>query len=134
MKINDVLNVINNKTTLDDTKYSKIIFDIEEGREDQKLTSGRRDWLILADIYNNGEYNQKFHLENYLKFKLNDGLSGDENFENKCFKYIKNGALRIYIMEVILSYDNEYVYKYYLKLMEYYNSNNALNKCPKYPF
>jgi len=74
----EVLNKLiqNDEVTKADTVYSRKIFkEYEEGKQDHEIMSGmlkeyRRDWLVLADIYNNGRYTQKFHLYIYLQFKL----------------------------------------------------------------
>ncbi|WP_125765871.1 hypothetical protein [Levilactobacillus mulengensis] len=92
-----------------DTNASKRIFEVEEGKEDSLVRKGklirngkqirhRRDWLILADIYNNGEYTQGFHLRNYIEFKLHDGATrSDGLYDGR----IRNAALYFYIREVV---------------------------------
>lgn len=91
----------------DDTEASERIFKLEEGYEDAKIISGeikktRRDWLVIADIYNNGERNQKFHLRNYIEFKLKNGANLEDSFYDG---RIRNAALYLYIREVIYGDD-----------------------------
>ena len=75
MNNNDVIHLLEKSSTKADTEFSKNIFDVyEEGKEDTDIIAGRlnknrRDWLILADLYNDQKYTQKFHLLMYLKFK-----------------------------------------------------------------
>lgn len=110
-----VLKILENEEN-GDTDYSEAIFEIEEGAEDKKIKkeiknnnvrNKRRDWLILADIYNGGNYTQKFHLQNYLKFKLNDGYKETDNFYKTCYKHLRNAALILYINEVIFEENEE---------------------------
>lgn len=114
-----------------DTTYSKNIFKIEEGAEDNKIKENdiknkRRDWLILADIYNEGQYTQKFHLQNYLKFKLNDGYKETDNFYT-CYKYLRNAALILYINEIIFKENEESLKKKYEEIEKDYKNNNNIN-------
>lgn len=131
IKIADVLKKL--KTAPDDTIYSLAIFILEEGAEDNKIKESniknkRRDWLILADIYNEGQYTQKFHLQNYLKFKLNDGYKENESFYSTCYRYLKNAALILYINEVIFEETNESLEnKYDLIVKRYTNDKNKIN-------
>lgn len=115
-----------------DTTYSKAIFDIEEGAEDNKIKENdmknkRRDWLILADIYNERQYTQKFHLQNYLKFKLYDGYEKNESFYSTCYRYLKNAALILYINEVIFEENDESLEKKRNIIANYYKNNNINN-------
>ena len=77
MNNNDVIHLLEKSSTKADTEFSKNIFDLyEEGKEDTDIITGRlnknrRDWLILADLYNDQKYTQKFHLLMYLKFNPN---------------------------------------------------------------
>lgn len=94
------------KNAKEDTRFSKEIFLLEEGREDSSLKynkkAGRRDWLIISDLYNkSANYSQRFHLENYLKFKVADGLNPDALFKSTCYRYIRNVALILYIREIV---------------------------------
>ena len=115
----------------DDTKYSEAIFKIEEGAEDNEIKDSnmknkRRDWLILADIYNGGQYTQKFHLQNYLKFKLNDGYNEDDNFYKTCYNRLRNAALILYINEVIFG-ENKKSLDNKRKTIENYYKDNKIN-------
>ncbi|MDL2310600.1 hypothetical protein LJC13_01315 [Peptostreptococcaceae bacterium OttesenSCG-928-C18] len=127
MKIKDVLEILEN--AIDDSENSKMIFNLEEGHEDNQIKSGliargRRDWLIIADIYNNGKYSQKFHLWNFLQFKTkNDKRKLLENFS---YGRIQNGALLVYIKEVIFKEDATQLVAY---LKKYYELDNGrINK------
>lgn len=129
--IDDVLKKLENAP--DDTIYSLAIIILEEGDEDKKIKESnmknkRRDWLILADIYNEGQYTQKFHLQNYLKFKLYDGYKKNESFYSTCYRYLKNAALILYINEVIFEETNESLEnKYDLIEKHYTNDKNTIN-------
>lgn len=102
MDIGEVLDILENARG--DTEFSKDIFNsYEEGMQDDDLRKGRRDWLIIADIYNDRNYTQKFHLKNYLHFKLEDGLCRKDNFENRCYRYFNNSALILYTREIIFN-------------------------------
>lgn len=72
-----------------DTEYSRKIFEREEGREDSTLKQDRRDWILIPEIYGSNHCSQRFHLENYLKLKLHDGLKESDQFETKCYCYIR---------------------------------------------
>ena len=106
MKVKDVLEKLN--TAEDDSENSELIFEIEEGKQDKKIKSGeiqgkRRDWLVIADIYNDGNQTQKFHLWNFLQFKIKkQELDLGDNFT---YGRINNGALIVYIKEVIFEED-----------------------------
>ena len=136
--ISDVLKILEDAPN--DTNYSSAIFKIEEGAEDNKIKdeiknnnvrNKRRDWLILADIYNGGNYTQKFHLQNYLKFKLNDGYKENDNFYNECYKHIRNAALILYINEIIFKEneeDEELLKKKFEDITNHYKNNkNNIN-------
>ena len=129
MTIGQVLEKL--KEARNDTYFSKKIFDIEEGKEDIQLTSGRRDWLIISEIYGNPaeeRYTQRFHLENYLNFKLYDGLPEDTIFRTKCYRYIRNVALLLYIREEIFGESKEELEPLYKKACTYYkNEENEIN-------
>ena len=125
-----VLKILENEEN-GDTDYSEAIFDIEEGAEDNKIKernmkNKRRDWLILTDIYNEGCYTQKFHLQNYIKFKLNDGYKETDNFYT-CYKYLRNAALILYINEIIFKEDEESLKKKYEEIEKDYKNNNINN-------
>lgn len=118
------------KRVCNDTESSKMIFQIEEGGEDQKVQSGnlirngkkinhRRDWLVLADIYNNGDYTQKFHLHNYIDFKLHDGATrADYLYDGR----IRNAALYLYIREIVYEDD---VTDACEKVINFYNTTDG---------
>ena len=129
MKIKKVLKKLKKAPT--DTELSRALFLLEEGKVDAALqasgVSGRRDWLILADIYNEGEYTQKFHLQNYLQFKLHDGLDEQADFEQECFRYIRNVALILYIREVIFKESPTVLEPLYAVAKEYYENEGRLN-------
>ncbi|WP_261810323.1 hypothetical protein [Levilactobacillus humaensis] len=104
-----------------DTRSSKTMFlEYEEGQEDKKiiregLKNKRRDWLVLADIYNNGEQNQKFHLKTYIEFKLNNGYSeGDKLYDG----WIRNAALYFYIREEFYGDDVTFAFERAKKFYE----------------
>lgn len=128
--IADVLKILEDAPN--DTNYSKAIFDIEEGAEDNKIKernmkNKRRDWLILTDIYNEGCYTQKFHLQNYIKFKLNDGYKETDNFYT-CYKYLRNAALILYINEVIFEENEELLKEKFNDVTNHYkNDKNKIN-------
>lgn len=126
MTINDVLTKLENAS--DDTEFSKDVFDnYEEGKQDLDLKTGRRDWLIIADIYNKGQYTQKFHLKNYLDFKLKDGLCLEDDFRKKCYSYFNNAALIFYTREIVFEDKKETLESEYKKAKEYYNQNGKIN-------
>lgn len=133
MKISEVLDKL--KKAPDDTKYSKRMFkEYEEGKEDQIIKQSnsrhRRDWLIIADIYHGGNYNQKFHLQNYLEFRLQDGLTKDDLFETNCYRYLRNAALILYIREVIFEESKEKLEETFNRAKKYYENNGRVNNCP----
>jgi len=127
MTIQEVLDKLENAT--EDTCFSSKIFALEEGRQDDGLKKGRRDWLIIADIYNKGKKTQKFHLTNYLNFKLNDGLTPSDDFLNKCYRYIRNTALILYIAQEIFDIPEKNLERLFKKAEEHYKSNEEPN-CP----
>lgn len=115
-----------------DTTYSKAIFDIEEGAEDNKIKENdmknkRRDWLVLADIYNGRQYTQKFHLQNYLNFKLNNGYKETDNFYKTCYQHLRNAALILYINEVIFKEKEESLKKKCEEIEKDYKNNKINN-------
>lgn len=115
-----------------DTDYSKAIFDREEGAEDNKIKESnmknkRRDWLVLADIYNGRQYTQKFHLQNYLNFKLNNGYKETDNFYKTCYQHLRNAALILYINEIIFKENEESLKKKYEEIEKDYKNNNINN-------
>ncbi len=123
--VKEVLTIVEMDSTAKDTYFSREVFKMEEGAQDKREeTKNRRDWLVIADIYNkdpdtaedgNGKYTQKFHLWNYLKFKLaNKKITENDIFS---YAYIRNAALVLYIREVIL---NENVEEQYESVREYY--------------
>lgn len=111
-----------------DTEYSKAIFEIEEGSEDSALKHGRRDWILISEIYGSDHCSQRFHLDNYLKFKLHNGLKESDQFETKCYRYIRNVALILYIREVIFDERKEDLELLVYKAKEQYsNDANKIN-------
>ena len=113
MKVKKVLELLENAE--EDTVFSKDIFDnYEEGLQDKQIKEGdfkrnRRDWLIIADIYNEGKYTQRFHLWNFLQFKLhNKKITLDSEFT---YSRIRNGALMLYIKEVLMEEKVEELYE-----------------------
>ncbi|MCJ1995558.1 hypothetical protein GYN67_02470 [Lactococcus piscium] len=132
MNNNDVIHLLEKSSTKADTAFSKNIFDLyEEGKEDTDIIAGRlnknrRDWLILADLYNDQKYTQKFHLLMYLKFKYkNSKIKLEEPFK---YPYIANAALRLYIGEVIEERD---MADYYTKVERFYKNKGSINKAPR---
>lgn len=124
--VKEVLTELEKRSTPTDTYFSREIFKIEEGAQDKREgIKNRRDWLVIADIYNkapdntkggNKKYTQKFHLWNYLKFKLaNKQIKESDVFS---YAYIRNAALVLYIREVIFEENVETQYesvrKYYI--------------------
>lgn len=121
-----------------DTECSEIIFkEYEEGKEDEEARlnkTGRRDWLVIADIYNHEDgddkYNQRFHLINYLKFRLNNGLGVEDNFEKRCYPYFNNVALILYTREVVLDHfkkDDPELMKLFNQAKEHYQEDGKIN-------
>ena len=129
MKVKKVLKKL--KKAPVDTKFSKALFLLEEGKEDASIKergiAGRRDWLILADIYNEGAYTQHFHLQNYLQFKLHDGLDEQADFEQEVFRYVRNVAMILYIREVILKESPEDLEPLYEQAKAYFEAEGRLN-------
>lgn len=141
MKIQEVLDVL--KSADWDTNWSRQIYDVEEGLEDKCIRKdreksaecqisikGRRDWIILWEIYGKKMYatinaapNQRFHLENYLQFKLQDGLKLEDDFEKKCYRYIRNAALILYIREIVFKETAESLKPIAEKVVEQYNND-----------
>lgn len=87
MIIKEVITCLENVNIKTDTEASLDIFEnYEEGKQDKLILSGeinksRRDWIVLADIYNDNNYTQKFHLLTYLNFKLyNKQVSLNDEF------------------------------------------------------
>jgi len=123
-----------------DTETSKRIFDIEEGKEDRAVCDGtlrhngkrithRRDWLVLADIYNNGNETQEFHLRNYIEFKLHDGATEGEPLQDGM---IRNAALYLFVREVIYEDSEEVIDEAREKVVEFYNCDaNLVNRGAK---
>lgn len=131
MKIKEVLTKLEQSET--DTKYSKEIFnDYEEGKQDKEIKKNknvnRRDWFIIADIYNNGNQSQKFHLKNYLEFRLKNGLDKTDDFEKCCYRYFRNAALVIYIREVIFKEPEDKVKSLFENVKEYYKEGGEINR------
>lgn len=111
LTIGDVIFVLENESKKD-TEKSRIIFNLEEGEELRQNIKPKRDWLIIADLYNkeqykNSLYTQNFHLLNYLKFRVQSGLDINELFISKCYIYFKNLALILYIREIIFQEEGE---------------------------
>lgn len=136
LTIDDVLNIICKEHIKADTEYSKQIFNMEEGKKDEetkknnknnKKKTGRRDWLVLSDIYNKKNYTQKFHLENYLRFKLCNGYNGNDNFYNKCYRYLRNAALILYINEIIFKEDKESLEGKFNMVKEHFDNESEIN-------
>ena len=141
MKIQEVLDVL--KSADWDTNWSRQIYDVEEGLEDKCIRKDReksaecqipikhrRDWIILWEIYGKKMYgttnaapNQRFHLENYLQFKLQDGLKLEDDFEKKCYRYIRNAALILYIREIVFKETAESLKPIAEKVVEHYNND-----------
>jgi hypothetical protein len=116
-----------------DTEHSKVIFKSEEGLEDDNLKSGRRDWIILSEIYGDRyeTKSQLFHLRNYLQFKLHDGLEETDNFKKKCYRYIRNAALILYIREVVFGEKKEDLQPLVKEIEEYYINGGKINTAYK---
>ncbi|MBO0479154.1 hypothetical protein JZO72_05880 [Vagococcus fluvialis] len=136
MNIKEVITRLEDGKVESDTKASLDIFEnYEEGKQDRSILNGeinknRRDWLVLADIYNNSNYTQKFHLLTYLNFKLyNKKITLNDEFS---YSYIANSALRLYIGEVIFGQDMS---KYYDDVKNFYENNKSdvskINKAPR---
>ncbi|OCN04436.1 hypothetical protein A4S06_11225 [Erysipelotrichaceae bacterium MTC7] len=115
------------------TELAEELFKIEEGKEDleikmQQTNKVRRDWLVMADIFNQGFYNQRFHLYIYLQFNLkNKKIKGTDIIK---VGRIRNHALKLYIREVINGEDHELVKTDYLQIVEHYK-NNKINTAVK---
>ena len=71
----------------------------------------------------NAAPNQRFHLENYLQFKLQDGLKLEDDFEKKCSRYIRNAALILYIREIVFKETAESLKPIAEKVVEQYNND-----------
>lgn len=139
LTVKDVLEKL--KSSVLDTKISEEIFKIEEGKEDKLLKNstalyqGRRDWIILWEIYgkhragSKEQPNQNFHLKNYLEFRIKNGLNEDENFVSRCYRYIRNAALILYIRETIFGEDKLLLEVIAKRVNDYYTKpNNKENK------
>ena len=146
MKIQEVLDVL--KSADWDTNWSRQIYDVEEGWEDKCIRKDReksaecqipikhrRDWIILWEIYGKKMYgttnaapNQRFHLENYLQFKLQDGLKLEDDFEKKCYRYIRNAALILYIREIVFKETEDSLKPIAEKVVDYYKRNKKVPK------
>ncbi|WP_225047881.1 hypothetical protein [Lacticaseibacillus kribbianus] len=123
--IHEVLDIL--KTAPDDTDASKKLFaNYEEGRQDQRIRTNpgvgrRRDWLIMADIFNHGNQSQKFHLWCYLQFKLhNNQLTPESPFTAG---RIRNAALTLYIEEVIYHRPPDVIVSLYDAAAAYYSDH-----------
>lgn len=113
LTIGDVISILENESKKD-TEKTRIIFNLEEGEELRQNIKPKRDWLIIADLYNkekygNSLYTQNFHLLNYLKFRVQSGLDINELFMTKCYVYFRNLALILYIREVIFQETDEVI-------------------------
>ncbi|MBU7545443.1 hypothetical protein [Weissella cibaria] len=146
MKIQEVLVVLKNADW--DTNWSRQIYDVEEGLEDKCIRKDReksaecqisikdrRDWIILWEIYGKKMYgttnvapNQRFHLENYLQFKLQNGLKLEDDFEKKCYRYINNAALILYIREIVFKETEDSLKPIAEKVVDYYKRNKKVPK------
>lgn len=127
-----------------DTEHSKRIFDVEEGEQDKCFqsistsNSGRRDWIILWEIYGRKSENltespnQKFHLKNYLEFKLQNGLHLSDNFYVFCYRYISNSALIIYIREIIFDESRDALDSVVEQIISHYKQGNKINSSSRY--
>lgn len=142
MTIENVLKKL--EQSVPDTEHSKQIFDAEEGEQDQCLRSrntsnlGRRDWIILWGIYGKKSENsielpnQKFHLKNYLEFKIQNGLHLSDNFYVSCYRYIRNSALIIYIREIIFDESRDALDPIVKQIISHYEQGNKINSSSKY--
>lgn len=142
MTIGNVLKKL--EQSVPDTEHSKRIFDVEEGEQDKYFQSintsnlGRRDWIILWEIYgrkseNSTESpNQKFHLKNYLEFKLQNGLHLPDNFYVFCYRYIRNSALIIYIREIIFDENRDDLDPIVKQIISHYKQGNKINSSSRY--
>lgn len=118
-----------------DFGFSQEIFiNYEEGKEDAKIKSNklnksRRDWLVNADIFNNGNYNQAFHLWYYLQYKIRTNKIKLQDTFN--YSYIRNAALIIYIREKIFNEDIENIKILVEEIKTFYDNNdNMINRVP----
>lgn len=129
IKISDVMDKLKNAE--EDTCHSKKIFNIEEGLEDNNLSKNRRDWILISEIYGNAKekgFTQKFHLKNYLEFKIHDGMSKDADFKKNCYRYIRNVALIFYIREEIFGELPETLESLFNKAVDFYSDkSNKIN-------
>jgi len=112
-----------------DTTFSEKIFQLEEKREDENLNGkNRRLWLVLADVYNEENYNQWFHLSNYLKMRKYEGVDLTLKFRRKCYPYIRNVALILYIRQVIFKESEESLKPLFdLAMKRYEDKANKIN-------
>lgn len=135
MTLGDILKNIENY--YEDTEYSREVFKVEEWKEYQELKekqkSGRRDWIIIWEIYrkSNGLPNQQFHLKNYLQFKLHDGLKESDCFFTSCYRYIRNAALIFYIREVVFNEKKEDLQQLVEEVVDYYKNGGKINTAYK---
>ena len=130
MEIKEVLDILNQADN--DTEYSKEIFKAyEEGKQDIEIinskTGNRRDWLVIADIYNKGDYSQKFHLKNYLEFKLKNGLDETADFRKSCYRYFRNAALVLYTREVVFGESKEEIKLIFENVKKFYKDGGKIN-------
>lgn len=142
MTIGNVLKKL--EQSVPDTEHSKRIFDVEEGEQDKCFQSintsnlGRRDWIILWEIYGRKSENptespnQKFHLKNYLEFKLQNGLHLSDNFYFFCYRYIRNSALIIYIREIIFDESRDALDPIVKQIISHYKQGNKINSSSRY--
>lgn len=102
-------------------------------RNKEKQKSGRRDWIIIWEIYrkSNGLPNQQFHLKNYLQFKLHDGLKESDCFFTSCYRYIRNAALIFYIREVVFNEKKEDLQQLVEEVVDYYKNGGKINTAYK---
>lgn len=76
----------------------------------------------------NAAPNQRFHLENYLQFKLQNGLKLEDDFEKKCYRYINNAALILYIREIVFKETEDSLKPIAEKVVDYYKRNKKVPK------
>lgn len=119
LKIVDLLKSLEGAPS--DTRYSKVVFEIEEGKKYKD--TGKHEWIEKSECDEKLRHSQKFHLKYYLE----DKLSQNETHAN--FAYINNGALLLYIYEVVLQLPLEEVTALYELMLDYYqNQNGECNK------
>lgn len=127
MTIGEALELLDN-AEVEDTVFSKDLFwNYEEGLEDAHLVKKRRDWLVIADIYNDGNYTQNFHMRYYLEYKLHTGLTVEDDFEQKCYRYFNNVALILYTREIIFGEEEEALRPLYDLAKDYYQRKGKIN-------